>query len=85
MCLQQRHNVDGVNTVIYWLFLKTDRLSRFQSFVAIHLNGRKMGEQVVVVAVFNNKTVAFGVVEPFHLAAGHVELPCTCAVGSDYC
>ncbi len=44
---------------------KTDRLAGFEGLVTFHLDGRKMGEQVVIrLAVFDYESITFCIVEP---------------------
>jgi len=49
--------------------IEHDRLPSFQSSVAFHLDGRVVGEQVLIAAVCYDEAVAFGVVEPLDLTA----------------
>ena len=49
--------------------VKINGLTCFQGLVAVHLYRRVMGEQILALAVFNNESVAFCVVEPLNLAA----------------
>jgi hypothetical protein len=39
-----------------------------------------VSEKVVTAAVFNDKAVSLGIIEPFDLASRHDELPCSFAV-----
>lgn len=72
---QIRNDVYGMNALIARFFLERDRLSRLEGFVALNLNGRKVREQIVAAAIFNDEAVSLGVVEPLDLAPRHDELP----------
>ena len=56
--------------------VKTDCLPSFERLVAIHLNGREVSEKILIIsAVGQDKSVAFGVIEPLDLAANHADIP----------
>ncbi|MNR58392.1 hypothetical protein D3C85_1793800 [compost metagenome] len=61
-------DVDGVQAFGSLNNVKDDGLAGFQGFIAIHLYGREMGEEVFAFVILVDKTVTLGIVEPFDLA-----------------
>src|SRR5690606_5097807 len=54
---------------------ETHRLAGLESLVAVHLDCRVVGEQILISAIGHDETVALGVVEPLDLTAEHAHFP----------
>src|SRR5690606_20577806 len=72
---QHRADIHGMQTLRSLQNIELDRLAGLESLVAVHLDSRVMGEQVLISAIGHDETVALGVVEPLDLTAEHADIP----------
>src|SRR3990167_1281989 len=70
-----RTDVYGVES--FWTLnnIEAYRLASLQRFIAVHLNSRVVGEQVLISTIGQDESIAFGVVEPLDLTANHADIP----------
>ena len=63
-----RANVNGVCAL--WSLYHAERywLACLEGFITVYLDCRKMCEEIFVLPVLDNETVALGIVEPFDLS-----------------
>ncbi|WP_425517701.1 hypothetical protein [Oceanobacter mangrovi] len=66
-------NIDRVKAFVTWFGFELNRLARLQSAVAIHDNRGIMGEKILFAVICEDKSIAFGVVEPFDFPGLHCD------------
>ena len=70
-----RADIDGMQSFGALHDLEADRLAGLECLLTVHLDGRVVGEQVLISAVGQDESIAFGVVEPLDLTAEHADIP----------
>src|SRR5690606_23646849 len=70
---QNRADIHRVQAFRTLQNIELDRLAGLESLVAVHLDSRVVGEQVLISAIGHDEAVALGVVEPLDLTAKHAD------------
>ena len=72
--------IRGLLTFRALRYFKLNLLAFFEGLEAVHLNGRKMGEQIFATVIRRDKAETFGIVKPLDSTCCHSHLSKNCLI-----